>query len=117
MASSAEQSVVAFTVMVTSASESGVTVYLPLYVLARLQPPHVAHRAIGHREGVVPNPRVAEAVPAGASLNRSSKVNAALPSWDEGPSWIVAVKGGCVTAVVAALVTDSSFPASSVKDT
>ena len=49
------------------------------------------------------------------SLSRSSKVNAALPSWDEGKSWTVAVKGGLATAVVAALVRVSALPASSVK--
>ena len=52
------------------------------------------------------------------SLNRSSKVNAALPSWDDRLApWTVAVNGGLATAVVAALVTDSSLPASSVKVT
>ena len=55
--------------------------------------------------------------PPGSSLNLSSKVNAVAPSWDSGTSWVLAVKGGCVTAAVAALVTDSSLPASSVKET
>ena len=59
------------------------------HVLARLQPPHVAHRALAYREGVVPDGRVAEA-DFGASLNRSS-MNAALPSWESGVSWNAAV--------------------------
>ena len=51
------------------------------------------------------------------SLNRSSKVNAVLPSCDDGSSWIAAVRGGLATAVVAALVRLSALPASSVKAT
>ena len=51
------------------------------------------------------------------SVNRSSKVNALLPSWDEGLSWTVAVKGGLATAVVASLVRFSALPSSSVKKT
>ena len=50
----------AFSVMDTSALESGSHGYLPPDVLARLQPAHVAHRAFDYREGVVPDGRVVE---------------------------------------------------------
>ena len=51
------------------------------------------------------------------SLKRSSKVKAALPSWEAGASWTVAVSGAAATALVATLVSVSSFPLSSVKVT
>ena len=52
-----------------------------------------------------------------SSLKCSSKVKAELPSWEAGALDAVAARGARATAAVASLVKDSSFPASSVKDT
>ena len=52
----------------------------------------------------------------GFSLKRSSKVKAVFPSWADGVlrNWAVSA---AATGFVAALMTDSRFPASSVNDT
>ena len=115
MAPSAEQSVVAFTAMVTSASESGVTVISHLAFLpgssrrTLLTEPPVTVKAWS-RTVAKPKPD--------CRLLAEPQLEGELGAPIVGRGLVVdrGVKGGCVTAV-AALVTDSSFPSSSVKDT
>jgi hypothetical protein len=46
----------------------------------------------------------------GSSLNRSSKVNASCPLWDDGASWALAVSGAeAVSFVTACPLKEAAF--------
>ena len=82
--------VVALSARVTSASEDGVTV-----ISHRALLPGTSRRTLSTEPPVTVKAwsRTVAKPTAGASLNHSSKLNAALPSWDAGASCVVAVSG------------------------
>ena len=109
MAPWAAQSMVGGSVTMTSSFPDGCTVishlrFLPVssWLTSVTVPPITARAWSSRVESVTPS--------AGASLKRSSKVKAALPSWDSGVSWVLAVNrdtGAAATGAVPPLVNDS----------
>ena len=81
---------VALSARVTSASEDGVTV-----ISHRALLPGTSRRTLSTEPSVTVKAwsRTVAKPTAGISLNHSSKLNAALPSWDPGASCVVAVSG------------------------